>query len=130
MGTVYIEASPHSPNVCHMIWTAPVAHADIHDAFANLTEILEHADESISVVVFLKGSIQFPLKMTVQSALPCHKHPYFKAWLVVGKNDWLARMIGTVLSNYGKGKIHWFESEAEVEQYLVDEGYPILNHSN
>ncbi len=117
--TVYIEPLNGYPNTYRLAWEPSVREADVHPAFAALTDILNHAAGPVHIVLDLTCDPNIPLSLTTQEAFSGpFRHPNLGSWLVVGAN-WRARMIADVISQVGPGdNIRWFGGDAEAVDYL------------
>jgi len=122
MKSVYVENFTPDLNNLTMVWNETVQNDDMIQAFDYLQLVLDTADTPQDVVVVLNRHVNFPISSTILNALPVHKHPNLKSWLVVGGRHSLAQVIANVLSTMSKqDKVQWFKSKDEVEQYLLQQ---------
>lgn len=119
MKSVYTEQSGNATNCLQMVWNGNTLSSDLEDAFDTLQGELDRADMPLYVIVILNRQVNFPLHITATLALKAHKHANLKSWLVIGKDNMLARVIASVLSSVNRDdRIHWFNSLEEIHDYV------------
>jgi hypothetical protein len=119
MKSVYVESFTPDLNNLTMVWNENVQNNEMIQAFSDLRSALDIADTPQNVVIILNGHVHFPIADTTLQALPIHRHPMLKSWLVVGSRHSLAKVIADVLSKVSREeKVQWFKSKDDVEQYL------------
>lgn len=122
MKSVYIERCKDAPHCLTMIWNENVQASDVKEAFAQLKQELDAEDSAQNVIIRLNGRVNFPLNVTTINALAIHNHPNLKSWLVIGKDNPLARIIANVLSTMNNDKkILWFNSTENIHSYLMQQ---------
>lgn len=101
-----------------MIWQQKVDDADVRTAFRTIMRTLNDAQVPIVVVVDLRADPKFPLRATLEEGRGPYKHPMLEEWLIIGSN-WTARAIERTLTSLtGRKNVRWFNTEAEVMDYL------------
>jgi hypothetical protein len=119
--TVYVEPLDNHHAV-KMIWQHQIVARDLRTAFGQIGEALAQTDEPLYVIVDLQSNPQFPIRATVEEALPAYRHPNLKAWLILGHNR-IGKLIESTLTALTRRQnVYWFNSEADAIAYIQAEG--------
>lgn len=118
--TVQVEAYQDYPAM-KMTWDHLVKAEHVLESFREITRLLEKMGPGTYVIVDLLTNPKYPLTATINGALfGPFRDPRLQAWLIVGVNNPLARMVEhTLKSVSGRSNVHWFDTEAQALAYIT-----------
>lgn len=107
------------PRLLKMVWQTRANSIDVRNTFEQICDYLGNTEDSVWIIVDITANPNMSLTSTVFPAMNAQKMANLEAWLVLGRNK-TAEVIGRTLSSItGKKNIQWFETEAELKQYLA-----------